>query len=127
MTKRTTRCGKGMAIPAPSSARLAPPPPRCGSWRKLRSAARASGWRKIQRLSHKRHAEDGAYEFYRSLSFVAETEGFRRYIEAFGGPPPHGRHFAPRVGRPTYSWSTQSPSRTSIATTPGVNVGDPLL
>jgi ribosomal protein S18 acetylase RimI-like enzyme len=34
--------------------------------------------RKVQLLSHKRHADDGAFSFYRSLGFEAEAEGFRR-------------------------------------------------
>ena len=36
--------------------------------------------RKVQLLSHKRHADDGAHEFYRSLGFRAEAEGFRLYL-----------------------------------------------
>jgi GNAT superfamily N-acetyltransferase len=42
--------------------------------------ARASGCRKIQVMSHKRHADDGALDFYRSLGFIAEAEGFRIYL-----------------------------------------------
>ena len=33
-------------------------------------------------LSHKRHAADGALDFYRSLGFEPEAEGFRFYIDA---------------------------------------------
>jgi GNAT superfamily N-acetyltransferase len=42
--------------------------------------ARDAGCRKLQVVSHKRHADDGAHDFYRSLGFVAEAEGFRLYI-----------------------------------------------
>lgn len=42
--------------------------------------ARAAGGYKIQLLSHKRHATDGAHSFYRSLGFEPEAEGFRRYL-----------------------------------------------
>ena len=47
--------------------------------RVLDDALRA-GVRKVQLLSHKRHAEDGAHAFYRSLRFRAEAEGFRLYL-----------------------------------------------
>ncbi len=42
--------------------------------------ARAGGCRKVQVLSHKRHAADGAHDFYRSIGFVAEAEGFRLFL-----------------------------------------------
>jgi len=42
--------------------------------------AEAQGCRKIQLLTHKRHVDDGAHAFYRSLGFTAEAEGFRRYL-----------------------------------------------
>lgn len=42
--------------------------------------ARAAGCNKVQLLSHKRHAADGAHEFYDKLGFEAEAEGFRRYL-----------------------------------------------
>ena len=42
--------------------------------------ARSLGCHKVQLLSHKRHAGDGAHAFYRSLGFVAEAEGFRLYL-----------------------------------------------
>ncbi len=42
---------------------------------------RAAGCRKVQLLSHKRHADDGAHAFYRDLGFTAEAEGFRRYLD----------------------------------------------
>ena len=42
--------------------------------------ARAAGCRKVQVVSHKRHAEDGAHDFYRSLGFAAEAEGFRLFL-----------------------------------------------
>jgi|SRR5580700_4807436 GNAT superfamily N-acetyltransferase len=43
--------------------------------------ARAASCRKVQLLSHKRHASDGAHEFYRSLGFESEAEGFRLYLD----------------------------------------------
>ena len=42
--------------------------------------ARASGCHKVQVVSHKRHADDGAHDFYESLGFVPEAEGFRMYL-----------------------------------------------
>ena len=42
--------------------------------------ARAAGCRKVQVVSHKRHVKDGAHDFYRSLGFAAEAEGFRMYL-----------------------------------------------
>jgi len=42
--------------------------------------ARRAGVRKVQLLSHKRHADDGAHDFYRALGFIAEAEGFRLYL-----------------------------------------------
>ncbi len=42
--------------------------------------AREAGVRKVQLLSHKRHAGDGAHDFYRGLGFAAEAEGFRLYL-----------------------------------------------
>lgn len=42
--------------------------------------ARAAGCFKVQLLSHKRHATDGAHDLYRSLGFSAEAEGFRLYL-----------------------------------------------
>ncbi len=42
--------------------------------------ARVAGCNKIQLLSHKRHADDGAHDLYTSLGFVPEAEGFRRYL-----------------------------------------------
>lgn len=43
--------------------------------------ARADGCHKVQLLTHKRHAVDGAHDLYRSLGFVAEAEGFRLYLD----------------------------------------------
>ncbi|MBO0882667.1 MAG: GNAT family N-acetyltransferase [Mycobacterium sp.] len=43
--------------------------------------ARAAGCFKVQLLSHKRHADDGAHALYRSIGFQAEAEGFRRYLD----------------------------------------------
>ena len=42
--------------------------------------ARAAGCWKVQVVSHKRHAADGAYAFYESLGFQAEATGFRLYL-----------------------------------------------
>lgn len=46
---------------------------------RLLADAATAGCYKIQLLSHKRHATDGAHAFYRSVGFVAEAEGFRYY------------------------------------------------
>ena len=43
--------------------------------------ARAADCRKVQVVSHKRHAQDGAHAFYRALGFEPEAEGFRMYID----------------------------------------------
>ncbi len=48
---------------------------------RLIADARAQGVYKVQLLSHKRHATDGAHAFYRSLGFTPEAEGFRLYLE----------------------------------------------
>ena len=42
--------------------------------------ADASGCHKVQLLSHKRHAADGAHALYRRLGFEPEAEGFRLYL-----------------------------------------------
>ena len=42
--------------------------------------ARSASCHKVQLLSHKRHADDGAHELYRRLGFTAEAEGFRLYL-----------------------------------------------
>jgi ribosomal protein S18 acetylase RimI-like enzyme len=42
--------------------------------------ATQSGCNKVQLLSHKRHATDGAHEMYKRLGFQAEAEGFRLYL-----------------------------------------------
>jgi GNAT superfamily N-acetyltransferase len=42
--------------------------------------AQQAGCYKVQLLTHKRHAADGAHDLYRSLGFVAEAEGFRLYL-----------------------------------------------
>lgn len=49
---------------------------------RLLDDARVAGCHKVQLLSHKRHAGDGAHELYRALGFQAEAEGFRRYLGA---------------------------------------------
>ncbi|GIF45009.1 GNAT family N-acetyltransferase [Actinoplanes xinjiangensis] len=43
-------------------------------------AARRESCFKVQLLTHKRHALDGAHDLYRSLGFEAEAEGFRLYL-----------------------------------------------
>ncbi len=49
--------------------------------RRILADTRAAGCRKVQLLSHKRHADDGAHALYLSLGFEAEAEGFRLYLE----------------------------------------------
>jgi GNAT superfamily N-acetyltransferase len=41
---------------------------------------RSAGCNKVQLLSHKRHASDGAHRLYSSLGFEPEAEGFRLYL-----------------------------------------------
>lgn len=43
--------------------------------------ATSAGCHKLQLLTHKRHATDGAHDFYRSMGFEAEAEGFRLYLD----------------------------------------------
>lgn len=42
--------------------------------------ARAADCYKVQLLTHKRHATDGAHDLYSSLGFAPEAEGFRLYL-----------------------------------------------
>jgi GNAT superfamily N-acetyltransferase len=42
--------------------------------------ARRESCFKVQLMTHKRHAIDGAHDLYRSLGFEAEAEGFRLYL-----------------------------------------------
>ena len=49
---------------------------------RLLEDARLAGCNKVQLLSHKRHADDGAHDLYEHLGFEAEAEGFRRYLTA---------------------------------------------
>ncbi|MEV6868769.1 GNAT family N-acetyltransferase [Streptosporangium subroseum] len=49
--------------------------------RRLLDDARAAGCNKVQLLSHKRHATDGAHGLYTSSGFEAEAEGFRLYLQ----------------------------------------------
>ncbi len=42
--------------------------------------ARSAGCYKVQLLSHKRHADDGAHGLYLGLGFASEAEGFRLYL-----------------------------------------------
>jgi GNAT superfamily N-acetyltransferase len=44
--------------------------------------ARLAGCYKVQLLSHKRHATDGAHGLYRFLGFTADAEGFRLYLSS---------------------------------------------
>ncbi len=46
--------------------------------------ARGMSCRKVQLLSHKRHAEDGGHALYRSSGFESEAEGFRLYLQDNG-------------------------------------------
>jgi GNAT superfamily N-acetyltransferase len=48
---------------------------------RLLADARSAGCYKVQLLSHKRHSEDGAHDFYRSMGFESEAEGFRLYLK----------------------------------------------
>ncbi len=49
--------------------------------RRLLEDAHTAGCNKIQLLSHKRHATDGAHRLYTSLGFEPEAEGFRLYLQ----------------------------------------------
>lgn len=49
--------------------------------RRILSDAQSKGCNKVQLLSHKRHAADGAHRLYENLGFEAEAEGFRLYLE----------------------------------------------
>jgi GNAT superfamily N-acetyltransferase len=46
----------------------------------LLADAGAADCHKVQLLSHKRHADDGAHDLYARLGFVPEAEGFRLYL-----------------------------------------------
>lgn len=48
--------------------------------RRILSDARSAGSNKVQLLSHKRHAADGAHRLHTSLGFEPEAEGFRLYL-----------------------------------------------
>jgi GNAT superfamily N-acetyltransferase len=52
---------------------------------RLLGDASSAGCHKVQLLTHKRHAGDGAHAFYRALGFEAEAEGFRTYLDGAGG------------------------------------------
>ena len=47
--------------------------------RRVLDDTRAAGCNKVQLLSHKRHATDGAHGLYTALGFEPEAEGFRLY------------------------------------------------
>jgi hypothetical protein len=49
--------------------------------RRLLGDARSAGCNKVQLLSHKRHATDGAHRLYTALGFEPEAEGFRLYFQ----------------------------------------------
>jgi GNAT superfamily N-acetyltransferase len=61
---------------------------------RILSDARVAGCNKVQLLSHKRHASDGAHRLYTSLGFHAETEGFRLYLREV----PVAAHATPAAG-----------------------------
>ncbi len=46
------------------------------------SDARIDGCYKVQLLTNKSHATDGAHDLYRSMGFEAEAEGFRLYLDS---------------------------------------------
>ena len=48
---------------------------------RLLEDARTAGCYKVQLLTHKRHATDGAHDLYRTAGFEPEAEGFRLYLE----------------------------------------------
>lgn len=48
--------------------------------RRILEDAQSAGCDKIQLLSHKRHAHDGAHDLYRKAGFEPEAEGFRLYL-----------------------------------------------
>jgi GNAT superfamily N-acetyltransferase len=50
--------------------------------------ARDASCLKVQLLSHKRHAGDGAHELYRSFGFASEAEGFRLYLDPWPAATP---------------------------------------
>jgi GNAT superfamily N-acetyltransferase len=47
--------------------------------RRVLDDTRSAGCNKVQLLSHKRHATDGAHRLYTALGFEPEAEGFRLY------------------------------------------------
>jgi GNAT superfamily N-acetyltransferase len=48
--------------------------------RRLLDDAGEAGCNKVQLLSHKRHATDGAHRLYTTLGFEPEAEGFRLHL-----------------------------------------------
>lgn len=48
---------------------------------RLLTDARAQRCHKIQLLSHKSHATDGAHDLYKQAGFSPEAEGFRLYLD----------------------------------------------
>jgi GNAT superfamily N-acetyltransferase len=58
--------------------------------RQVLADARSTGCNKVQLLSHKRHASDGAFSLYTTLGFEPEAEGFRLYL----GHVPRAAQFA---------------------------------
>jgi GNAT superfamily N-acetyltransferase len=53
--------------------------------RRVLEDAESLGCNKVQLLSHKRHANDGAHRLYTAIGFDPEAEGFRLYL---GKVPP---------------------------------------
>jgi GNAT superfamily N-acetyltransferase len=53
--------------------------------RRALEEAAARGCNKVQLLSHKRHANDGAHRLYTAMGFEPEAEGFRLYLAAVPG------------------------------------------
>lgn len=52
--------------------------------RRVLADAGDAGCDKVQLVSHKRHAGDGAHSLYLSAGFEPEAEGFRKYLRQIG-------------------------------------------
>jgi GNAT superfamily N-acetyltransferase len=55
--------------------------------RRALADAEAAGCDKVQLLSHKRHASDGAHDLYLATGFLPEAEGFRLYLRRARAAP----------------------------------------
>jgi GNAT superfamily N-acetyltransferase len=75
--------------------------------------ARATGCNKVQLLSHKRHAEDGAHALYENLGFSAEAEGFRLYLTTVPAKVMAARTRDSRRSRGVFRSLVQSPDEES--------------